>query len=307
MSAYFQEIFHILSYTVAYLIGFFFKNLDIKKVKLFFVNNSIIFALILLVLALMPIYPTDYEKALQQGMFTFSSIYVAFWLAEQAKLFEERRRLKLYLGLLWQEHRFNKNKLGEIKENYRFTFEPIDMTQEELLHLVVLRFGNIKTISQKLKKTIYDSFISSGAIISINNNHFKTTEYADEVFNTLETSYNNLEYLESQFHTISLDFQTKLQLHATIMNKFGNNSMIDKVLEDMKAKVKDIAKEIVIAYRTTVLAEAKLDECLTNLHVTTSESSLREDVLLDDDRTFIEGVTRSITKEEIENPFATRT
>lgn len=306
MSAYFQEIFHILSYIVAYLIGFFFKTFDVKKMTVFFINNSIVFALIFLVLALMPIYPTDYEKAIQQGMFTFSSIYVAFWLTEQARLFEERRRLKLYLGLLWQEHRFNRNRLEEIKANYRFTFEPIDMTQEDLLHLVALRFGNIKTICQKLKKTIYDSFISSGAIISINNNHLVSTKYADEIFNTLETSYNNLEYLESQFHTISLDFQTKLQLHATIMNKFGNNSMLDMVLDDMEGKVKAIAKEIAIAYRTTLLAEAKLDECLNKLHVPTSVSDLREDVLLEEDRTFIEGVTRTITNEEIENPFATR-
>ncbi|MFA9288402.1 MAG: hypothetical protein ACEQSA_00790 [Weeksellaceae bacterium] len=294
---------YFLSFVVAYLVGFFIKDMNLKKFKKFIVDKSIVLALILLILALLPIFPSDYEEAIQQAMFTFASVYVAFWLAEQAKIYEEKRRLKLYLGLLWQEHRFNLNRLEEIKTNYRFTFELGDLSKEDLLQLVVLRFSNIKSLIKKLKSTIYSGFIISGSIVSINQNHFSNVDEADSLFNSLETTYNNLDYLESMSETIFLDFRTKIDLHKTIIAKFDKNTYIDMVLEDMRSKVDMIAKEIAIAYRGVKESESMLNNYLNSLNVTVSEIEKREDILTEEDKNFIKTVNRVITKEEMENPF----
>lgn len=200
-----SDIIWIISvFSLFYIINWFLKDLISIKVRKFLLDNSFFFAIIILITGFF--IPSD---TLKTAIFTFSSVYLGFWLSEQSKTIEERRRLKFFLGLVWQELRFNRHQLEITKKNFKFYLE-----STELLEINFARLSSVTALTKLLKTQIYSSFISSGIITSIKS---------DYVFNSLEIAYNDIKYLESTLKPILEDFAIKVKIQKEYIEKINKN------------------------------------------------------------------------------------
>lgn len=222
---------------------------------------------------------------LQQASFTFASVYLGFWLNEQRKKLDDRRKLKFSLGLVWQELRYNRHQLEVIKANYGFYLDKPDFLQKNLV-----KFSHVNSLTELLKTNVYETFIANEAIVNLTK---------DDLFNTLEIAYNDIKYLQSALRPILLDYNTKV----SILQSFGDGPYTGQILDDLKDKIKMAGQELAIAYRTTVIAIDKIDKQLNSMGVKVDEISERADVLVKEDKKFIENVIRETPKESPKQLF----
>lgn len=219
------------------------------------------------------------DNNLKQALFTFSSVYLGFWLNEQVKSQEERRKMKFFLGMIWQELRYNRTLLDTLKGNYKFF-----MDDEKNLEIMFLKFSSINTQSRLLKSTVYDSFVSSGVITGLKN---------DAIFNDLATTYTNIHYLQLAFGVVLSDFEIKLKIHHYAIVKNGKYEYVDQILNDLGAKIKDNAgKELAISYRSVSKAIDSVDAYLNTLMVKSDEELISDNDLTKEDRDFISKILK---------------
>ena len=230
------------------------------------------------------------DNNLKQALFTFSSIYLGFWLNEQVKSQEERRKLKFFLGMIWQELRYNRVLLETLKENYKFF-----MDDEKNLEIMFLKFSSINTQSGFLKSTVYDSFVSSSVITGLKN---------DAIFNALATAYTNIRYLQSAFGIVLSDFEIKLKVHHYAIAKNGKDEYADQILSDLGEKIKDNAgKELAISYRSACKAIDSVDAYLNTLMVKSDEEQISDNDLTKKDRNFISKILKKSPEKIPKNLF----
>lgn len=219
------------------------------------------------------------DNNLKQALFTFSGVYLGFWLNEQVKLQEERRKLKFFLGILWQELRYNRVQLETLKENYKFF-----MDDEKNLEIMYLKLSSINAQAGFLKSTVYDSFISSTVITGLKK---------DQIFNDLATAYTNIKFLQSALGFVLADFEIKLKVHHYALAKNGKNPFIGQILKDLGGKIKNHGgKELAIAYRAVCTAVDSVDAYLNTMMVKSDEDEKADSKLTRKDKEFVESILR---------------
>ncbi len=219
------------------------------------------------------------DNNLKQGLFTFSSVYLSFWLNEQVKLQEERRKLKFFLGMLWQELRYNRVQLETLKENYKFF-----MDDEKNLEIMYLKLSSINAQAGFLKSTVYDSFVSSTVITGLKK---------DAIFNDLATAYTNMKFFQSALGFVLADFEIKLKVHHYALAKNGKDPYVGQILKDLGGKIKDHGgKELAIAYRAVCTAVDSVDAYLNTMMVKSDEDEKADSKLTKKDKEFVEGILR---------------
>lgn len=290
------ELYYVGLIIFSYLVGFFMKDLNLRKIKIHIIKKSIVISLIVLVVGFV-VKNSDIKLV----AFTFSSVYLGFWLNEEMKKLDDKKRLKMYLGLLWQELRFNVHQLDVIKKNYGFYLEDI-----QFIEMGLRRFDNIHTLCKLLKTNAYQAYMNSGAISTLGSDVFKNTKEADDVFNTLEIAYNDIEYLRSFLEPVLLDFETKVRIRYKLSESHNISQYDSNMLNDLKTKIKQGANELAITYRTSLTARDKLDTVLDKLNVKAELNTERNSVLNDKDKDFIEKTLR-IVLNNVTNPFQTPT
>ncbi len=198
---------YFLLILLAYLINELLREKIPNKLKAFVLSKS----LIILTATLLGSFMIS-DMNLKQGLFTFSSVYLGFWLSELTKAQEERRKLKFFLSMLWQELRYNRTLLETLKENYIFYLD-----ETENIEIMHLKFSGINSHAGFLKSTVYDSFVSSSIITALKK---------DDVFNDLATAYTNIKFLQIAFEIIQTDFDTKLKIHQYSIVKNGDDNYV---------------------------------------------------------------------------------
>ena len=276
-----------------FLSGLFFKDFKFNNLKNHLLDKSLIITLLIFIIGLYLL-----NDALQQAAFTFSSVYLGFWLSAQINNRADRQKFKIYLGLLWQELRYNKYQLEQIKDNYRF-----NILSSEYFRPNFIRFYNIYTATSFLKNEIYQSYIVSGAITTLASNILKDVKESDALFEIIESSYTDLSHLKSLFSFIKSDFETKERIQQEIPSLANNSDLLEKVKNDIETKIIRVAKEIAICYRDCINAIDIIDKALIKLKVYPKESYLKEEILNDEDNEFINNSLREIPENVIENPF----
>lgn len=216
---------------------------------------------------------------LKQALFTFSSVYLGFWLNEQVKIQEERRKMKFFLGIIWQELRYNRVLLENLKLNYFFF-----MDHEKNLEIMYLKFSSINTQAGFLKSTAYDSFVSSTVITGLKK---------DGIFNDLATAYTNIRFLQSAFGIVLSDYEIKLRVHHYAIEKNGRNEYVGQILQDLGRKIKDNAgKELAISYRSVCMAVDSVDKYLNTMMVKSDEEKQSDSDLTEEDKQFIDSILK---------------
>lgn len=223
------------------------------------------------------------DNNLKQALLIFSGVYLGFWLNEQVKLQEERRKLKFFLGMIWQELRYNRVQLETLKGNYKFY-----MDDEKNFEIMYLRYSSIGTHAGFLKSTVYNAFISSSVITGLKK---------DAIFNDLATAYTNMEFLQSALGFVLSDFEIKLKVHHFALAKNGKNEYVAQILKDLGEKIKNHAgKELAISYRSVCKAIKIVDEYLNSMMVKSDEKKQSDSDLTKEDKEFIEGILRKSPK-----------
>lgn len=219
------------------------------------------------------------DNNLKQGLFTFSSVYLGFWLNEQVKLQEERRKLKFFLGMIWQELRYNRVQLETLKENYIFY-----MDDEKNLEIMYLKFSSTNSQSGFLKSSVYDSFVSSSVITGLKK---------DSIFNDLASAYTNIAFLKSALGFILSDFEIKLRVHNYAIAQNGKDEYVNQILTDLGKKIKDHGgKELAISYRSVYTAINSVDSYLNSMIVKSDEEEMADSNLTEEDKIFVENVLK---------------
>jgi len=245
-----------------------------NKLKYFILSRSFIILISTLIVGFL-----SASNELKQALFTFSSVYLGFWLNEQVKLQEERRKLKFFLGMLWQELRYNRVQLETLKLNYSFF-----MDDEANLEIMYLKFSNLNAQAGFLKSTVYDSFVSSSVITGLKN---------DKIFNDLATAYTDMRYFQSAFGIVLSDFEIKLKIHSYATSRGGQDKYVEQILEDLRDKIKNNAgKELAIAYRSVCIARDSVDAYLNTLMVKSDEKEKSDSNLIQEDKDFINKILR---------------
>ncbi len=234
-------------------------------------HYSIYFALVILLTSLLVA-----DDSLQQGMFTFSSVYLAFWLGNLQNILNERRVERFYLGLLWNELRVNEHVLHNLMLNYNFFLEDFGA-----MPYFFIRFSSVSKHLNHLKNSAYLSCLNSASITSVSS---------DDVFNNVEIAYNDVVYLKSLIGILDTEFMNK----AALLEKgLVTDANLQKVLlEDAKNKILSGAEEISIVFSTTKRAKSQLSDLLSKLDVKVSEEELRTDLIGAEERKFISKVLR---------------
>ncbi len=262
----------------SYFVGYYFQNHKVKKLKGMLLDHAILFAVLIFVLGIVAINDSN----LKQATYTFSSVYFGFWLVNEQKKRDEIKTLKYYLGLIWEEQRFNLHQYEIIVKNFRFLFD-----SPERISLNAFKMGTIHALSGLLKVEAHNAYISSGAVTTLTAVTLPIEE-KDELFNVVEIAYINVEHLKSFLLTVSTDFRNK----ASIEGEIVNSPFVQGALDDMEAKVRDAARELMIARRSAIKARDRVDHFLNKLNVKQSTEELREDTLTDGDKEFINQVIR---------------
>ncbi len=218
-------------------------------------------------------------EILPQAAFTFSSVYFGFWLSEQVRNLEERRKLKFFLGMLWQELRYNRVQLETLKENYKFF-----MDKEGNLEIMFLKFSGINTHAGFLKSTVHDAFVSSSVITGLKK---------DDIFNDIATAYTNMKFLQSALSIVFSDFEIKLKTHHYAIATNGSDPYAPQILEDLGEKIRDHAgKELAIAYRSVCIALASVDTYLNTMMIKSDEKLPYDNDLTEEDWKFISEILK---------------
>ena len=84
-----------------------------------------------------------------------------------------------------------------------------------------------------------------------------TTLQSDDVFNIVEQTYNNIMYLKSFMNIIGWDFSNKVEVSRILIQK-PNEKLESFMKKELGKKLKDTAKEILIAERSIVKAKRDL-------------------------------------------------
>lgn len=270
---------------ISYVLYEVLKNEIPNKLKHFILTRSVV----LLILTLVGGFIVT-DNNLKQALFTFSSVYLGFWLNEQVKSQEERRKLKYFLGMIWQELRYNCVQLETLKENYKFF-----MDDERDLEIMFLKFSSINTHTGFLKSTVYDLFVSSSVITGL-----KT----DAIFNDLATAYTNIRYLQSAVGLVLTDFEIKLKVHRYAISENGKDKFARQILKDLSKKIKNNAgKELAISYRAVCKAIDSVDVYLSTMMVKSDEEMPSDNDLTQEDEEFISNIIRKPPGELPENLF----
>jgi len=190
-----------------------------NKWKYFILSKSFVILIITLVTGFVVS-----DNNLKQGLFTFSSVYLGFWLSEQVKAQEERRKLKFFLGMIWQELRYNRVQLETLIENYEFYMDDI-----KNIEIMYLKYSSTHSYTGFLKFTVYDSFVSSSVITNLKK---------DDVFNDLATAYTNMKFLRSASGIVLSDFEMKLRIHQYAMSINGKDEYATQIMDDLGKKNK---------------------------------------------------------------------
>ena len=136
---------------IFYLIGRLTGSNKIRQIKSFILKHT--FSLIVLAIGLAVFIINDFN--FQQGLFTFAGVYLGFWLSEEQKKKEDNKKIKYYLGMIWQELRFNTHQLNLIKMNFSFYLDdPMFLLANQK------RLININNLSKQLKNNVYQSFFN---------------------------------------------------------------------------------------------------------------------------------------------------
>lgn len=275
---------------ISFSVYFYLKNRIPRMLRNWFVDHSLFITLIILTLGL-----ATADTNLKQLSFTFSSVYLGFWLGEQKGRQRDRRKLGFYLGLIWQELRFNIHQLENIKVNFNFYLD-----DPEFLKINFIKFSNVYSLSKLLKTSVYQSFISSGSVVTLTS---------DDIFNAMEIAYNDIKYLESSLEPVLLDYKTKMNINnlsISLASGLDSTPYIQQVTNDIKNKISASAKEIAITYRDVSNARDALDKHLNTLGIKFKEDVVdRESVLTDEDREFVARSLRETPKSLPENLFGT--
>ncbi|HEX7017802.1 MAG TPA: hypothetical protein VF209_02750 [Patescibacteria group bacterium] len=243
--------------------------------------------LVAFLIFLMALLLNDSYTNLVSGLFTFASVYFAFWLAskqeeekqrrdEEKALREQRRRVKFFLGLIWEELRYNKHQLEQIKANATFYLEEVNFFKP-----FALRLGSIKAMTDVLKNSNYSAFISSGYIVHLEN---------DEIFNDLQRAYSDIDHLKSSF--IPIVETTNFNVSAIETLGITNNEWLF-IQKETKNKLLGLGEQIAIAYRTVTISLNTVHQELNSLKVNAHEPSLRVDVLTQEDKEYLDKVIRT--------------
>ncbi len=262
----------------SFFLGFYLQNNKIKKFENILLDHSI---LITILIFLIGFYPSI-NSSLQQALFTFSSVYFGFWLGNKQKRRDEVTTLKYYLGLIWEEQRFNLHQYEVIIKNFTFLFDNPDK-----IPLNSLKMGTIYSFSGLLKVEAHNAYISSGAVTTLSSVPLPIKE-KDELFNSIEIAYENTKHLKSFLFTVSTDFKNKASMAHLIIN----SPFAQQAADDMEEKVKDASRELMIARRSAIKARDNVDKFLNKLDVKQNTEELREDTLTDEDKEIMSRVIR---------------
>lgn len=281
------EVWVLFTYGIlSFLFGYYLRSKKIKYDKI--INIILDYSLIITIAIFFSGIFLITDNDMKQAAFTFSSVYLGFWLGNERQRLDDKKMLKLFLGLLWQELRYNRHQLKVIESNFTFLFDG-----QPHIRLNAMRIGANYSLSGSLKNAAYNAYMTSGAISTLSSSSFKADE-TDEVFNAIESAYINIDYFKSFLFTVTTDFNQKAMIEGDLIQ----SPFINGAIGDMESKIKKAAQELVIAKRYTYNAVDVLENFLHKLGVKATEEELRKDVLSSEDK---EIIARSIRKTHI-NP-----
>lgn len=294
---YYQLLFLFIFFGLfSYFLGYYLQNNKIKNLKKILLDHAILIAALIFILGL---FGTN-DSNLKQAAFTFSSVYFGFWLGNEQKRRDEIKTLKYYLGLIWGEQRFNLHQYEVMVQNYRFLFDNPDK-----IPLNAFKMGTIYSLSGALKVETHNAYISSGAVTTLTSVALPIAE-KDDLFNTIEIAYSNVEHFKSFLMTVSIDFNSK----AAMVGEIINSPFAQKAFDDMAAKVENVATELMIARRSAIKAKEDVDQFLNKLGVKQDTEEIREDTLTKEDKEFVSKVIRKVPispDEVFKTPSSTKT
>jgi hypothetical protein len=270
---------------VSYLVYELARDKIPNKWKHFILSRSFV---VLIITFLAAVVVSD--SNLKEGLFTFSSVYLGFWLSEQVKAQEERRKLKFFLGMIWQELRYNRVQLETLMKNYEFYMDDI-----KNIEIMYLKYSSTHSHTGFLKSTVYDSFVSSSVITNLKK---------DGIFNDLATAYTNMKFLRSASGIVLSDFEMKLRIHQYAVSTNGKDEFAMKIMEDLGQKIKNNSgKELAISYRSVCKAIESTDTYLNSMMVKSDEETKSDADLTPDDKKFIENILKPSPKGLPKNLF----
>lgn len=232
--------------------------------------------------------PDNFMLALVTGYGTFVATLIGVYLSlhftkvqEEAKTNREaRKRERFYLGLLWNELRFNKHRVEEIKRNYNFKVD-----DPNLMKWTLIRFTNVYETIKLFKTTAYEALLSSGSVICISS---------DDVYNSIETAYADLKHFQSSAEGIFINIKE----NTTSIQVINEVSIRQELMLKIQDDIKFLARELAIAFRTTLKAIEVIDNHLLNQSVKLEVETLRNSVLEKNDQKFISNSIKYPSQEE---------
>lgn len=255
----------------------FISQKGLKKLLSILVNHTFATALIVFVIGLY--LPSDIAKT---AAFTYSSVVWGFWFIDERRQEDEkarieeknkeaRRKERFYLGLIWEELRFNRNKLAEMKKNFKFDYTtafPFFVQTTYVRYTKIYASGTFEFES-------YNSLKTSGNIINVSS---------DDVYNAIEIAYKNIKILRSIMSNVNQNFATNASLFPVIAIPLIPDMLT--LIQSMKVQTRMVSTELAISYRTVQNAINVIDKHLDSLNVKVSETELRVSVLKKSDKSF---------------------
>lgn len=178
---------------------------------------------------------------------------------------KDKRILGFTLGLTWNELRFNKYILNNIKGNFNLS-EMIEFNGNfsELINLIAIKTEGLKKMSDYLQKISFEGSQNSGAITKYN---------IDNDFNTVIKAYDDITAIQLQLSVLHSDLLSKkltTQVHITELQPQN----IIEVKEYLKQRADYIKNQIDITIRS-------IDEAINLLNLRLDSMNIKaEEVLI---------------------------
>lgn len=294
----------------SYLLGFFLKDFRFTKIKLLIVNKSLSITLIIFILGFF-----INTSELKSALFTFSSVYFAFWLSMQVKNKEEilnrnkeTKTISTFFYLIWQELNFNLTQLDFILNNFFFPRKKEEITgtiKDYHWNIVINKIKIMSDVTELFKKDSYKAYINSN-LFPLTEELINSKENKLEIINGLEYAYNELEYLKSYFLQTYNGLKSNLLTEQIVEKIYPgriDKKFSENLQEELEAKLTDAIKESYICRNYIQEAIIIIEKYSSILGISISKSEIRDIKLTDAQQKKISAIFDPPPNEAYKNPF----